>query len=225
MMPAGVWPDRKSKELKRWGLVGTVAIGKRMFLFKGGAAAASHVHLLVAVGVLEPRVTRQDLSTEARNWYFNVQSDFKWWQLITIKSKSFLLSQVNLKVKKGLPFWRVLQRGQFWAKDRAKNESEALCSGSGRLAVVHLVVPAQVPEVVTLTAGVPDMGPVLLVSGFFRRNGALLGTTFLLFALMLLKSLFILGKKSKYLSFAQGEGKLLPAPRESCHTLWLIQMM
>lgn len=76
-MPTGVWPGRKSKELKRWGLVGTVATGKRMLLFKGGAAAASHVHLLVAFGTLEPRVTRQDLSTETRNWYFNVQSDFE----------------------------------------------------------------------------------------------------------------------------------------------------
>lgn len=69
-MPTGVWPGRKSKELKRWGLVGTVATGKRMLLFKGGAAAASHVHLRVAFGTLEPRVTRQDL-------YFNVQSDFE----------------------------------------------------------------------------------------------------------------------------------------------------
>lgn len=92
-------------------------------------------------------------------------------------------------------------------------------SGFGQLAVVYLAVPALVPEVVTPTSGVPDMGPALLVSGFFRRNGALLGTTFLLFALMLLKSLFILGKKSKSLSFAEGESKLLPAARESCHTL------
>lgn len=65
MMPTGVWPGRTLKGLKLWGLIGTVATGKPMLLLKGGAAAASHIHLLVAIGALEPGVIRHDLSTEA----------------------------------------------------------------------------------------------------------------------------------------------------------------
>ena len=47
-----------------------------MLLLQGNAAAASQLHLLVAVGPSEPRLTRQDLSTGARIWNFNVKSDF-----------------------------------------------------------------------------------------------------------------------------------------------------
>lgn len=57
--------------------------------------------------------------------------------------QSFLLSQVNLKIKKGLPFWCALQPGQFWAKDRAKNGSHASSSGFGWLAGVHPAVPTR----------------------------------------------------------------------------------
>lgn len=46
-----------------------------MLLLHGNAAAASQLHL-VAVGPSEPRLTRQDLSTGARIWNFNVKSDF-----------------------------------------------------------------------------------------------------------------------------------------------------
>lgn len=55
------------------------------------------------------------------------------------------------------------------------------------------------PEVVTLTSGIPDMGTQPLVPGLFRRNGELLGLTFLLFAFMLLRSLCIVGKKEQTL--------------------------
>lgn len=93
-----------------------------------------------------------------------------------------------------------------------------MSSGFGWLTGVHLAVPAQDPEVVTLASDVPYMGTELLVPGFFRRNGELLGTTFLFFALMLLRSLCILEQKSRHLPFAQDEGKRLPAPWESHHT-------
>lgn len=87
-----------------------------------------------------------------------------------------------------------------------------MSSGFGWLAGVPLAVPARAPEVVTLTSDVPYVGTELLIPG------ELLGTTFLFFALMLLKSLFMLEKKSRHLSFAQSEGKRLPAPWESYHT-------
>lgn len=76
-MPAGVWPGRKSKDSKHWGLIGTMATGKRMRPFKGGAAATPHLCLLVAAGAEEPGTPRYDLSTGARNWYLNVKSDFQ----------------------------------------------------------------------------------------------------------------------------------------------------
>lgn len=58
-------------------MIGTLVTGKPMLLLKGSAVAACQLDLLAAVGASEPRVTRQDLSREARNWYFNVKSDFK----------------------------------------------------------------------------------------------------------------------------------------------------
>lgn len=55
------------------------------------------------------------------------------------------------------------------------------------------------PGVVTLTSGIQDMGTQPLVPGLFKRNGELLGTTFLLFAFMLLRSLCIVGEKKQAL--------------------------
>ena len=46
-----------------------------VLLSQGNAAAASQLHRLVAVGPSEPRLTRQDLSTGARIWNFNVKFD------------------------------------------------------------------------------------------------------------------------------------------------------
>lgn len=55
------------------------------------------------------------------------------------------------------------------------------------------------PEVVTLTSGIPDTGTQPLVPGLFRGNGELLGTTFLLFAFMLLRSVCLVGEKEQTL--------------------------
>ena len=70
---------------------------------------------------------------------------------------------------------------------------------------------------VTLTSGIPDAGTEPLVPGLFRRNGELLGATFLLFVSVLPTSLFILEKKSQHFAFAHGGDKRSLAPWESRH--------
>lgn len=100
-------------------------------------------------------------------------------------------------------------------KNRITNGSHALRSDFGWLAGVYQLfhtLPLPSPR-----SGISIMGTELLVPRFFRRNGELLWTTVLLIALMLLKSLFMLEKRSKHFKFAQGKSKLSPGPYESCN--------
>lgn len=70
IMPAGVWPGRKSKELKPWGPSGLWQPAGQRPLERGGAVVASQRYLLVAVGTLGPRVSRRDPPAGARKWLF-----------------------------------------------------------------------------------------------------------------------------------------------------------
>lgn len=104
--PTGVQPGRKCKELEQWGLRGTVAIGKRMLLSGGGARMGSQQYLLLAIGASTPRVTRYDLSTEARNWHFHVTFDFKWGQLMRKLNRYESQNQMSLWVASLSPSFR-----------------------------------------------------------------------------------------------------------------------